>query len=114
MRRLILLLAGSWLAVSSAAEGPNDWENHQVFGINKLDPHATLFPYGNGSWHQNCGVQLGEYQKHRLLDVDAQFRHDPFWSFFNFDRRLKKHISGYNRSVMVNPKTTTAKTAGDV
>jgi len=25
----------------------NDWENHQVFAINKEEPHATLFPFSN-------------------------------------------------------------------
>ena len=25
----------------------NDWENETVFGINKLDPHATYMPYAN-------------------------------------------------------------------
>ena len=25
----------------------NDWENHQVFGLGKLEPHATLFPYAS-------------------------------------------------------------------
>ena len=27
------------------AKSAHDWENHQVFGINKLEPHATFFLY---------------------------------------------------------------------
>ena len=74
----------------------------------------TLFPYGCGSWNECCGTQLAEYQKHRLLDVDPRFRNDPFWSFFNFDRRTKRAIAGYNRNITIDPKTTMAKTTGDV
>ncbi|NVJ98214.1 MAG: DUF4981 domain-containing protein [Alphaproteobacteria bacterium] len=34
------------LAVFSAESGAQEpWEDHTVFGINKLAPHATLFPY---------------------------------------------------------------------
>ena len=74
----------------------------------------TLFPYGCGSWNERSDIQLAEYQKSRLLDIDPRFRNDPFWSFFNFDRRMKRTIAGYNRTVTFDPKNTTTKTAGDV
>lgn len=32
---------------STMAGEPHDWENHQVFAVNKMDPHATFFLYGN-------------------------------------------------------------------
>lgn len=74
----------------------------------------TLFPYGCSSWNDRCGAQLAEYQKHRLLDVDPRFWSNPFWSFFNFDRRTKRTIMGYNRCITIDPKITMAKTVGDV
>ena len=73
----------------------------------------TLFPHGYGSWNGRSSIQA-EYQKPRLLDVNPRFRNDPFWSFFNFDRRIKRSIAGHNRTVTFDPQTTTAKTAGDV
>ena len=76
------------------------WRNAQeACNVKFNDPNLeakawpTLFPYGRGSWHANCGVKLGEYQRHRLLDIDPRFRNDPFWSFFNFDRRTKQIIA---------------------
>ncbi|WP_263080440.1 DUF4981 domain-containing protein [Endozoicomonas sp. Mp262] len=32
---------------TETASGQNDWENHQVFAINKEAPHTTLFPYAS-------------------------------------------------------------------
>lgn len=74
----------------------------------------TLFPHGCGSWNERSSVHLVEYQKSRLLDVDPRFRNDPFWSFFNFDHRIKRTIASYNRTVTFHPQTTIAKTAGNV
>ncbi len=43
-----ILLALPPAAVPQVGEhqpSTNEWENHQIFGINKIDPHATWFPY---------------------------------------------------------------------
>lgn len=48
-RKLVLLctitamMAATSGKVKSETRAP--WQDHQVFGINKLEPHATLFPY---------------------------------------------------------------------
>ncbi|UII34647.1 DUF4981 domain-containing protein [Fulvivirga ulvae] len=41
----IALILG--LTVNTSLKAQHDWENHQVFQINKEAPHATLFPYGS-------------------------------------------------------------------
>ena len=40
---LCLLLLGRKVA----AQTPDPWQDHTVFRINKIDPHATLFPFEN-------------------------------------------------------------------
>ena len=65
----------------------------------KAKAWPTLFPHRCGSWNERSSIQLAEYQKPRLLDFDPRFRNDPFWSFFNFDRRMKRSIAGYNHTV---------------
>ena len=40
---LCLLLLGR----KAAAQTPDPWQDHTVFRINKIDPHATLFPFEN-------------------------------------------------------------------
>ncbi|MFT4927610.1 MAG: beta-galactosidase, partial [Phenylobacterium sp.] len=51
--KLLLLCAITTISTSATAHSANKdssetrepWQDHQVFGINKLPPHATLFPY---------------------------------------------------------------------
>ncbi len=48
----------------------NEWENEQVFGVNRLDPHATFMPYANtGKLHADAA----RYEKPWLTPEGADF-----------------------------------------
>ncbi len=44
MRKLIILFVATLITVNLNAK-KNDWENENVVGINKMDPHVTMIPY---------------------------------------------------------------------
>ena len=43
----LVLSTSGFAGLSSLAHKLPDWQNPQVFAVNKLDPHATLIPYEN-------------------------------------------------------------------
>ena len=43
----LILILSSILALNLYSQKQNDWENHQLFQINKEAPHASLFPFEN-------------------------------------------------------------------
>lgn len=60
----------------------------------KLFPH--LFPDGKGSWSkQNFAYTLGQYHKHRLLQIDRRLANDKLYLCFAFDRNMKYRILSY-------------------
>ena len=81
-RRLILsilpaaLLAGHPLhpTPARAAELP-DWEDPQVLGINKLDPHAPVYPFADEATAR--GLDRSKSPYYRLLNGRWKFRFSP-------------------------------------
>lgn len=68
---LILLLLGLPLFVQAQKNAPDPWQDHTVFRINKLDPHATFF-----SFEQENLAILGEKES------SARFRSlNGLWKF---------------------------------
>jgi len=81
-RRLILsilpatLLAGHPLhpAPARASDLP-DWEDPQVLGINKLDPHAPVYPFADEATAR--GLDRSKSPYYRLLNGRWKFRFSP-------------------------------------
>lgn len=61
-----------------------------------------LFPYGIGSWYHGCGLTIGNYVKHRLLSYNERFRRNNKWSYFMFDRVIKRRLFYYSHALKLN------------
>ena len=96
MRTQLALVAGLLAlplvaAAHSGSHQPsaNEWENHQVFGINKIDPHTTWFPYrsraaalrddrGSSPWFRSLDGLWDFRWVRRPADASAGFERASF------------------------------------
>ena len=74
---LLATLAGATLlpAVTAAATERPDWENEQVVGIHKLDPHAPVYPFADAPTATTLDRTRSPY--YRLLNGRWKFHFSP-------------------------------------
>ncbi|MBP6977974.1 MAG: DUF4981 domain-containing protein [Lentimicrobiaceae bacterium] len=91
--RIFLSAIGCLLSAVCVSQGiVNDWENPQVVGINKEDPHCTLMPRSDpSSFDINPGVISTWY---KLLNGDWKFN----WVERPADRPEAFYLPGYDDS----------------
>lgn len=65
---LICLLVG--LAASVSAQERDPWQDHTVFRLHKLEPHATFFPYEN----RNLALSGARASSARFLSLDGLWK----------------------------------------
>ena len=90
MQRVLLV---GWLVMALplisdpvVARDKQPWEDHQVFAINKLPPHASLFPFNN----QKGALGLNKEQSPNYLGLNG------LWSF-NWQRTPSKAPAGFEQ-----------------
>jgi len=81
------------VAAGACAQGHeptgNRWEDHQVFAVNKLEPHATWFPYGTrdaalrdeqerSPWYQSLDGSWKFHWSRKPADAPAGFEQPSF------------------------------------
>jgi hypothetical protein len=91
------------------------WCTYNDFALEcKIFPH--LYPYGKGSYIPGNRLTLMDFTEMRLLNHHNRWRQDKFYSFYQLNRVLMDHISGYNKYTVktANPETVHVKTVGDL
>ena len=73
--KVFALLLGAWVMTETFAQTAPDWENPEVFGINKQPPHCTLTPYANTNKAQTLDRTASKYYK--SLNGDWKFNWSP-------------------------------------
>jgi beta-galactosidase len=68
------LVGGPWLLPASGADRP-DWENPQVVGIDKLDPHAPVYPFADEATARTLDRSQSPF--YRLLNGRWKFHFSP-------------------------------------
>jgi len=76
----------------SAAFSQNDWENPNIIGDNKLDPHTTLIPFQNIEQAIKGEIKLSPYYK--SLNGNWKFS----WSINPEERPVEFYLRDFNDS----------------
>lgn len=80
------------LSTTALAESNHDWENEQIFGINKEPGHATLIPYNNKK-NALQGNRTASLYYHSLNGT---------WKFKWFKKPIDANIEFYNRDFNID------------
>ncbi len=73
---LAALVGGAFAASAPVlAQDPPDWENAQVVGIHKLDPHAPVYPFADGA--TAAALDRAKSPFYRLLNGRWRFKFSP-------------------------------------
>ena len=86
------LFALIFLIGVSAAFSQNDWENPNIIGDNKLDPHTTLIPFQNIEQAIKGEIKLSPYYK--SLNGNWKFS----WSINPEERPVEFYLPDFNNS----------------
>ena len=75
-RRLACCLVFALTAAAAVAAQPlPDWEDPQIVGINKLDPHAPVYPFADAASARAMARTQSPY--YRLLNGAWRFHFSP-------------------------------------
>ncbi len=92
LRKAMVLIAIFSFAISYTGAQQHDWENPAVIGINKEQPHATLYPFD--TWEQALGGQAENSQWIQLLNGNWKFN----WVKHPDERPVDFYQTGFDDS----------------
>ena len=115
--KYFLLTFSSWLLLLTIATAQPNHENHEIFNINKLAPHADVFPYENewiaiqrikknAQWYQSLdGLWKFKWVK-KPADKPENFYEEKYddsnWEHFPVPANWEVH--GYDYPIYLDEK----------